>query len=121
MPIRPRASSRDAQRLIDEIARARRTALLVGGTMLYFKALFDGIDEMPAADPAIRAELEQRASHEGWPALHAELATVDPVAAARIAPARRAADPARARSASRHRRADLAAPDARAAPPSMRR
>jgi hypothetical protein len=54
--------------------------------MLYFKALFDGIDEMPAADPAIRAELERRASQEGWPTLHAELATVDPIAAARIAP-----------------------------------
>jgi len=77
---------RDAQRLIAEIESRGRTPLLVGGTMLYFKALFDGIDEMPAADPAIRAELERRASQEGWPALHAELATVDPVAAARIAP-----------------------------------
>ena len=77
---------RDARHLIDEIGARGRTALLVGGTMLYFKALFDGIDEMPAADPAIRAELEQRAAREGWPALHAELATVDPIAAARIAP-----------------------------------
>ena len=77
---------RDAKHLIDAIAARGRTALLVGGTMLYFKALFDGIDEMPAADPAIRAELEQRASNEGWPALHAELTLVDPVAAARIAP-----------------------------------
>ena len=77
---------RDAQHLIDAIAARGRTALLVGGTMLYFKALFDGIDEMPAADPAIRAELEQRASNEGWPALHAELTLVDPVAATRIAP-----------------------------------
>jgi tRNA dimethylallyltransferase len=77
---------RDAQRLIDEIGARGRTALLVGGTMLYFKALFDGIDEMPEADPAIRAELERRAACEGWPALHAELATVDPLAAARIAP-----------------------------------
>ena len=77
---------RDAQRLIAEIEARGRSPLLVGGTMLYFKALFDGIDEMPAADPAIRAELERRASQEGWPALHAELATVDPVAAARIAP-----------------------------------
>jgi len=77
---------RDAQRLIAEIEARGRTPLLVGGTMLYFKALFDGIDEMPAADPAIRAELERRASQEGWPALHAELATVDPIAAARIAP-----------------------------------
>jgi len=77
---------RDAQHLIDAIAARGRTPLLVGGTMLYFKALFDGIDEMPAADPAIRAELEQRAANEGWPALHAELALVDPVAATRIAP-----------------------------------
>src|SRR6476660_9846598 len=50
---------RDAQRLIDEIGACGRTALLVGGTMLYFKALFDGIDAMPEADPAIRAELER--------------------------------------------------------------
>ena len=77
---------RDAQRLIDEIGARGRTALLVGGTMLYFKALFDGIDAMPEADPAIRAELERRAAREGLPALHAELAAVDPVAAARIAP-----------------------------------
>ena len=77
---------REAQRLTDAIAARGRTPLLVGGTMLYFKALFDGIDEMPAADPVIRAELEQRASNEGWPALHAELTLVDPVAAARIAP-----------------------------------
>jgi hypothetical protein len=70
----------DAKLLIEAIAARGRTPLLVGGTMLYFKALFDGIDEMPAADPAIRAELEQRASNEGWPALHAELAAVDPVA-----------------------------------------
>ncbi|MEO6744499.1 MAG: tRNA (adenosine(37)-N6)-dimethylallyltransferase MiaA [Caldimonas sp.] len=77
---------RDAQHLIDAIAARGHTPLLVGGTMLYFKTLFDGIDEMPAADPAIRAELEQRASNEGWPALHAELTLVDPVAAARIAP-----------------------------------
>jgi tRNA dimethylallyltransferase len=77
----------DARRLIDAIESRNRVALLVGGTMLYFKALFDGLDPMPAADPAIRAELERRAAREGWPALHAELARVDPVAARRIAPA----------------------------------
>ncbi|MEY4753762.1 MAG: hypothetical protein RJA44_1437, partial [Pseudomonadota bacterium] len=60
--------------------------LLVGGTMLYFKALNDGIDALPAADPVIRAELEARAATLGWPALHAELAQVDPLTAARLAP-----------------------------------
>jgi tRNA dimethylallyltransferase len=77
----------DARRLIAEIDARGRTALLVGGTMLYFKALFNGLDAMPAADPAIRDELNRRAAREGWPALHAELAAVDPAAAARIAPA----------------------------------
>ena len=76
----------DATRVIADIAARGRTALLVGGTMLYFKALFDGLDPMPPADPAIRAALERRAVREGWPALHAELARVDPVAARRIAP-----------------------------------
>ena len=77
----------DAQRLIGEIGARGHLPLLVGGTMLYFKALFDGIDEMPAADPAVRAELDARAVREGWPALHAELAQVDPVTAARLPPA----------------------------------
>jgi tRNA dimethylallyltransferase len=54
--------------------------------MLYFKALFDGLDDMPKADPAIRAELELEAAAKGWPALHAELAKVDPVTAARLHP-----------------------------------
>jgi len=60
--------------------------LLVGGTMLYLKALRDGLDAMPAADAAVRAELDARAARNGWPALHAELARVDPVTAARLAP-----------------------------------
>jgi tRNA dimethylallyltransferase len=60
--------------------------LLVGGTMLYFKALFEGIDPLPPADPAIRAALDARAAADGWPALHAELARVDPATAARLAP-----------------------------------
>ena len=77
----------DATRLIDEIHSRGRLPLLVGGTMLYFKALFGGIDEMPASDPALRAELDTQAAQIGWPALHAELARVDPVAAARLAPA----------------------------------
>jgi len=77
---------RDARRLIGEIAARGKLPLLVGGTMLYFKALFDGLDDMPAANPAIRAELEAEAAAKGWPAMHAELATVDPVTAARLAP-----------------------------------
>jgi tRNA dimethylallyltransferase len=77
----------DAQQLIRAIAARGKLPLLVGGTMLYFKALFDGIDPMPAADPAVRAVLEREAQAKGWPALHAELAQVDPVTAARLAPA----------------------------------
>jgi len=76
----------DAQRLLGEIGARGHLPLLVGGTMLYFKALFDGIDAMPAADPAVRAQLDARAAREGWPALHAELARVDPVTAARLPP-----------------------------------
>ncbi len=78
---------RDAKRLIADIAGRGKLPLLVGGTMLYFKALFDGIDDMPAADPAVRAVLEQEAADKGWPAMHAELALVDPVTAQRLAPA----------------------------------
>jgi tRNA dimethylallyltransferase len=78
---------RDARRLIIDITARGKLPLLVGGTMLYFKALFDGLDDMPAANPAVRAVLEQEAAEKGWPALHAELARVDPVTAARLAPA----------------------------------
>ena len=77
----------DAERLIAEIRARGALPLLVGGTMLYFKALFDGIDDMPPADPAVRARLEAQAAEQGWPALHAELARVDPGTAARLAPA----------------------------------
>mgnify|MGYP001764941355 CR=1 FL=1 len=76
----------DAQRLIQAIQARGRLPLLVGGTMLYFKALFDGLDDMPPADPAVRAVLADEAAEKGWPALHAELAQVDPVTAARLAP-----------------------------------
>ncbi|RZL97696.1 MAG: tRNA (adenosine(37)-N6)-dimethylallyltransferase MiaA, partial [Variovorax sp.] len=76
----------DATRLVGEIAARGRLPLLVGGTMLYFKALIDGIDAMPAADPAVRAVIEAEAAAQGWPALHAQLAEVDPVTAARLAP-----------------------------------
>jgi tRNA dimethylallyltransferase len=78
---------RDAQALIYDIHARGKLPLLVGGTMLYFKALWDGLDDMPAASPAIRAALEAEATAKGWPALHAELAVVDPITAARLAPA----------------------------------
>lgn len=76
----------DAERLIAEIRARGALPLLVGGTMLYFKALFDGIDDMPAANAEVRAQLEQRAAAIGWHGMHAELATVDPETAARLAP-----------------------------------
>ncbi len=77
----------DAKALIADITARGKLALLVGGTMLYFKALRDGLDAMPQADPVIRAALEQEAREQGWPALHAALARVDPVTAARLNPA----------------------------------
>ncbi len=76
----------DATRLIGEIGARGRLPLLVGGTMLYFKALFDGIDAMPSADPAVRALIEAEAAAHGWPAMHARLAEIDPLTAARLAP-----------------------------------
>ena len=76
----------DAKRLIEDINARGKLALLVGGTMLYFKALFDGLDDMPPADPAVRAGLASEALEIGWPALHDALARVDPVTAARLAP-----------------------------------
>lgn len=80
------AFAADARSLIDAILARGRTPLLVGGTMLYFKALLDGLDAMPPAEPQIRAELVARAERDGWPALHAQLALVDPASAARLAP-----------------------------------
>jgi tRNA dimethylallyltransferase len=77
----------DATALIQAIRARGRLPLLVGGTMLYFKALMDGIDPMPAANANLRAEIEAQAQQHGWPALHAELALVDPITAARLAPA----------------------------------
>ena len=76
----------DTQRLVAEIRARGALPLLVGGTMLYLKALFDGIDDMPAADATVRAQLEQRAADIGWHGMHAELAKVDPATAARLAP-----------------------------------
>lgn len=74
----------DARRAMDAIAARGRLALLVGGTGLYFQALLEGLSDMPAADPGMRATLAADAAVRGWAALHAELARVDPVAAARI-------------------------------------
>ena len=76
----------DAARVMTEIAARGRVPLLVGGTMLYFHALLGGLDDLPPADPALRAELEARAAREGWAALHAELARLDAETAARLAP-----------------------------------
>ena len=76
----------DATRHVGEIRARGRLPLLVGGTMLYFKALFDGLDEMPPADAAVRAAIDAEAAALGWPALHAELAGVDPATAARLPP-----------------------------------
>ena len=76
----------DAARLIADINARGKLALLVGGTMLYFKALFDGLDDMPQANPAIRADIESRARAKGWPALHAELGLIDPATALRLSP-----------------------------------
>lgn len=77
---------RDALALIAEIQAAGRLPLLVGGTLLYFRALTHGLAPLPGADPALRAALDARGEAEGWPALHAELAQIDPRAAERIAP-----------------------------------
>jgi tRNA dimethylallyltransferase len=76
----------DALRLVAEIHGRGRLPLLVGGTMLYFKALQDGLDQLPPADPQVRARLEQDAATLGMPALHARLATLDAASAARLQP-----------------------------------
>jgi tRNA dimethylallyltransferase len=77
----------DTLRLVDDIVARGRLPLLVGGTMLYFKGLADGLDDLPGADPAVRAALDEEASRLGWPAMHTRLAAVDPKTAARLAPA----------------------------------
>ena len=76
----------DALRIAAEISARGRVPIFAGGTMLYFRALTRGLAELPGADAALRAHLEERAARVGWPALHAELATVDPVLAARLEP-----------------------------------
>ena len=76
----------DARREMADIRASGKVPLLVGGTMLYFKALRDGLASMPAAHEQVRADILSRATAGGWAAIHAELAAVDPVAAARIHP-----------------------------------
>ena len=76
---------RDAWRALAEIRARGRWPLLVGGTMLYAKALLEGLSDLPAADPKVRARIDAQAQELGWPALHARLARVDPVTAARLA------------------------------------
>jgi tRNA dimethylallyltransferase len=77
---------RDARACIADISARGKWPLLVGGTMLYFKALHEGLDDMPGADPLVRQAIEQEAACKGWPAMHAGLALLDPVTAARLAP-----------------------------------
>jgi tRNA dimethylallyltransferase len=76
----------DARRAIDAIRARGRIPLLVGGTMLYFRALQRGLSQLPQANAAVRAEIDTDAAQRGWPALHAELALIDARAAARIQP-----------------------------------
>ena len=76
----------DAVRLMAEISARGRIPLLVGGTMLYFKTLHDGLSDLPPADAALRRAIDADAAARGWPAVHAELAMLDPAAAARLAP-----------------------------------
>ncbi|EOU3146255.1 tRNA (adenosine(37)-N6)-dimethylallyltransferase MiaA [Yersinia enterocolitica] len=77
---------KDALKEMADITAAGRIPLLVGGTMLYFKALLDGLSPLPSADPQVRQRIEQQAALLGWEALHQQLAEIDPVAAARIHP-----------------------------------
>ncbi|WP_341919853.1 tRNA (adenosine(37)-N6)-dimethylallyltransferase MiaA [Hydrocarboniphaga effusa] len=88
-PLEPYSAARfasDALRLIDEIRGRGRLPLLVGGTMLYYRALLQGLSDLPSADAEVRKRLEQQAEREGWPAMHGRLAAVDPVTAARLHP-----------------------------------
>ena len=78
--------ARDTTRLINDINARGKLPLLVGGTMLYFKALWEGLDDLPQANPEVRAAIETNALPHGWPALHADLAKIDPITAKRLAP-----------------------------------
>jgi tRNA dimethylallyltransferase len=88
-PLHPYSAAeflRDVSQAIEDIQGRDALPLLAGGTMLYFKALFDGLSAMPAADAQVRRAIDAEAESAGWPAMHAELAKVDPVTAARLAP-----------------------------------
>ncbi len=88
-PAEPYSASDFVEDALFEIERAHKqnkVPVLVGGTMLYYKVLMEGLDDLPAADPDLRASIDARAKVEGWPALHAELAKVDPETAARLHP-----------------------------------
>ncbi len=76
----------DALTAMQDITAAGKVPLLVGGTMLYFRALLQGLAELPKADAALRAEIDAEAAADGWPAMHARLATLDPTTAARLHP-----------------------------------
>jgi len=76
----------DAVAALRDVHARRRVPLLVGGSMLYLRSLLHGLATLPQADSRLRAELDARAARQGWPALHAELARLDPEAAARVAP-----------------------------------
>ena len=76
----------DALREMQEIASEGKIPLLVGGTMLYYKALLEGLSPLPAANPVIRQQIESQAQEQGWAALHAQLQQIDPISAARIHP-----------------------------------
>ncbi|MGH8690615.1 MAG: tRNA (adenosine(37)-N6)-dimethylallyltransferase MiaA, partial [Burkholderiales bacterium] len=76
----------DAMSSIEDILGRKKVPLLVGGTMLYYRALVAGLDALPQADARVRAEIDAQAARRGWPALHAELEKVDPRTASRIAP-----------------------------------
>ena len=77
---------RDADRAVADIIARGRTPILVGGTMLYFKAFLEGLSPMPESEPKLRAAIETEADMLGWPALHAQLEAVDPITAANIHP-----------------------------------
>ncbi len=76
----------DTLRLMADISARGKLPLLVGGTMMYFKGLTDGLDDLPAADPQLRAEIEAEAARIGWPGMHEKLRALDPVTAERLAP-----------------------------------
>ena len=78
--------ARDATRLIGEIRARGKTPLIVGGTLLYLKALLEGLSDMPPSDPQVRADIQAQAAALGWPAMHAQLQAIDPATAQRLAP-----------------------------------